>query len=189
MTKRVYFLGAVISLLISTTCAAQTAVLPGSAPVKPKLEEPTGTSGKLILRSISAIGTTGVHPFEVGVSTREIRDGNRPDQVRYDLLVVFQNNTISIGYDELNALIKGISYLLDFDPNILALQDPQAIEVEYRTNNGLLIKRRLKPYPGMDMFGTTNSGVPLKIEELRAFQILIIKAKEKLDAARSLKSI
>lgn len=177
------------SLLTNTSLAQEVYLLNTNGP-NTKLEAFEAQTGKTIVKGISQIGTVATttavvsirckESIEAGTGFREygisigIREDNREEE------------TTLVDYDELESLLGGIEYLINFDVNATSLS---SIHILFTTKGQLRISGFSgNRNPGNVQIAVSNqftrSRILLTSVQLAELKIKILEAKGRLDVLR-----
>lgn len=132
---------AIVILLLATNCLAQEAPKPTQQP-KTKLEQFQAKTGSVIVRGFSKMGSvSGQFGSSMTVESKEFTDASTGAK-QYGITISVaeaspqRENTSYIDLDEIDSLLKGITYIGAITKSVTKLKDFQA---DYRTKGDFAI--------------------------------------------------
>jgi hypothetical protein len=155
-----------------------------------RLEAFEATVGRVIVKGTEEIGTVTGKNGLTTVKVQEFRDvvGNQRES---GLVVTVRQNeqledTSTVDYDELDALLKAIDYISKADPNVTPLNHFEAF---FTTKAGLRVasyfsRRTSAVEASITSQRVNRSKTWINQVQLAEFRILLEQAKSKLDALR-----
>ena len=181
----------VSGLLIASTLVLSGQQPPNQSGPRTKLETFEATTGSVIVRGFSKIGTLrGQLGTSAEVESKEFTNA-ATSKKEYGITVqvkessrLERENTSYIDYDEIDSLLKGIDFIAKVDSSATRFDSFQA---DYKTRGDFSVSTFSTDSGVMVAIKSGRIGAAtayLKLTDLSAFRELIAKAKAAIDAVR-----
>jgi len=157
-----------------------------------KLEAFSATTGVVVVKGYTTIGSVGGWKGLVTVDAREFRDANNPSSAKYGVAITVKEpgglqreNTSFIDEDEIDSLLQGLDYIIKIDASATSLE---SFEASYTTKGDLSVAAFATK--GDDVNFAASSGrigrvtAFLKLADATELRQFLAQAKEAIGAAK-----